>query len=171
MRISIVIVAACALLISPRQTLHAQTSPGTTSERSGTSAALPSKIKDSSGIELVFVPAGEFQMGGSEPAEELVKTFPQYGVQADFFHDEYPQHRVRITEPFYMGKYEVTNGQFSQFIEDANYKTEAEQMENSRRGDGGWGFNQGEQKFEGAIPNTIGETQDFPRRPISLWSM
>ena len=51
-------------------------------------------------------------MGGSEPAEELVKMLPQYGVQADFFHDEYPQHRVRITKPFYMGKYEVTNGQF-----------------------------------------------------------
>ena len=52
---------------------------------------LPQEITTRLGIELVLIPAGEFQMGSYE------------GVD-----DELPVHRVRITEPFYMGKYEVT---------------------------------------------------------------
>ena len=52
---------------------------------------LPQEITTRLGIELVLIPAGEFQMGSYE------------GVD-----DERLVHRVRITEPFYMGKYEVT---------------------------------------------------------------
>ena len=51
---------------------------------------LPQEITTRLGIELVLIPAGELQMGSYE------------GVD-----DERPVHRVRITEPFYMGKYEV----------------------------------------------------------------
>ncbi len=40
--------------------------------------------------------------------------------------DEKPQHRVRITKPFYLGKSEVTVGQFRKFVDDSDYKTEAE---------------------------------------------
>jgi len=151
-RYVLVIAIGVATFVAIPDSLLAQTASAASVQEPKTSKVLQTEIKDSIGITLMLIPAGEFQMGGSEPAEELAKTFPQYGVQADFFHDEYPQHRVRITKPFYMGKYEVTNGQFSQFVEDANYKTEAEQKENSRRGDGGWGFNQGEQKFEGRDP-------------------
>jgi formylglycine-generating enzyme required for sulfatase activity len=52
---------------------------------------LPQEITTRLGIELVLIPAGEFQMGSYEGGD-----------------DERPVHRVRITEPFYMGKYEVT---------------------------------------------------------------
>jgi len=31
---------------------------------------------------------------------------------------EEPQHRVRITKPFYMGKYEVTRGEFRKFVDE-----------------------------------------------------
>jgi len=54
------------------------------------------------GITLVLIPAGEFLMGS--PPEET-----------DRFFDEGPRRRVRITRPFYMGKYEVTNAQFRKF--------------------------------------------------------
>jgi len=47
-------------------------------------------------MELVLIPAGEFMMGS--PSSESGR--------------EGPQHRVRITRPFYMGKYEVTQEQF-----------------------------------------------------------
>jgi hypothetical protein len=50
-------------------------------------------------LELVLIPPGEFLMGSPD---------------TDPFHneDECPQHRVRITLPFYMGKYEVTQAQW-----------------------------------------------------------
>ena len=46
-------------------------------------------------LEMVLVPAGEFQMGS-----------PDSDIDAD--DREKPQHRVRITKPFYLGKYLVT---------------------------------------------------------------
>ena len=94
------------------------------------------EITNSIGMKLEQIPAGEFMMGGTEPAEELVKAFAAYHRKPEFFKDEYPRHRVRITKPFYFGKYEVTVGQFRRFVEDAGYKTEAE-----RDGTGGWGYN------------------------------
>ena len=50
-------------------------------------------------LELVLIPAGEFLMGS-----------PYSDQHADA--DEKPQHRVRITKPFYMGKYLVTQEQW-----------------------------------------------------------
>ena len=52
-------------------------------------------IRTGSGIELVYVPPGEFTMG-SENGNA----------------DEQPAHRVAIREGFWMGKYEVTQGQW-----------------------------------------------------------
>ena len=51
-------------------------------------------------IEMVFVPAGDFKMG------------------ADEFPDERPAHWVKITRPFYMGKYEVTQDQWQRIMPD-----------------------------------------------------
>jgi len=52
-------------------------------------------IHEKTGIEMVFIPAGKFTMGSN-------------GRRSD----EKPAHKVRITRSFYMGKYEVTNGQY-----------------------------------------------------------
>ncbi|MEN6449553.1 MAG: CapA family protein [Thermoguttaceae bacterium] len=103
-----------------------------------------SEIKNSIGMKLERIPAGEFMMGGAEAAEDLVKAFAAYHRQPDFFSDEYPRHRVRITRPFYLGKYEVTVGEFRRFVDETGYKTEAE-----RDGTGGWGYNPKTAKCEG----------------------
>jgi len=50
-------------------------------------------------MELVLIPAGEFLMGS-----------PDSDKDAD--QHEKPQHRVRITKPFYLGKYPVTQEQW-----------------------------------------------------------
>jgi formylglycine-generating enzyme required for sulfatase activity len=50
-------------------------------------------------MELVRIPAGEFLMGS--PEDEGTRDV-----------DEGPHHRVRISKPFYMGKYEVTQAQW-----------------------------------------------------------
>ena len=54
---------------------------------------------NSLGIEFVLIPAGTFQMGCGS-------------AQEDCAGDEKPQHRVRLSQAFYLGKYEVTQAQW-----------------------------------------------------------
>ena len=60
--------------------------------------------------------------------------------------DEKPQHRVRITRPFYLGVYEVTRGQFRRFVDEAGHQTEAE-----KNGTGGTGWDEPERRVERVI--------------------
>jgi formylglycine-generating enzyme required for sulfatase activity len=79
----------------------------------GASAAARS-FANTIGLELVRIDAGEFLMGS--PPEEKGRAA-----------NEGPQRKVRITKPFYLGKYPVTRGQFRVFVEsNKGYKTEAE---------------------------------------------
>jgi formylglycine-generating enzyme required for sulfatase activity len=109
--------------------------------------AKSSAITNSLDMRLVRIPAGEFLMGGQESAEHLVSSFAAYHRRADFFADEFPQHRVRITRPFYLGACEVTVGQFARFVHDTGYRTQAE-----TDGTGGWGFNRATGMCEGRRP-------------------
>jgi formylglycine-generating enzyme len=113
---------------------------------------------NSIGMKLVAIPSGEFMMGGQETAEELVKAFPAYRRPAEFFKDEYPRHRVRITKPFQLGKYEVTVGQFRRFADETGYKTEAE-----RDGLGGWGYDAEQGKCRGRDPKFNWRNPGFPQ--------
>ncbi len=61
------------------------------------------EMTNSIGMRFVLVPAGEFKMGS--PAGD-----------ADAYDDERPQHRVRITKPFYLGVHEVTQEQYEQVM-------------------------------------------------------
>ena len=104
----------------------------------------PSLLTNSIGMKLKLIPAGEFQMGSGKSAEEIARLFDS---KAEYHKDEHPQHRVRITKPFYMGVHEVTVGQFHEFVRAEGYKTESE-----RDGEGGYGWNKAEGKFEGRDP-------------------
>jgi formylglycine-generating enzyme required for sulfatase activity len=81
-------------------------------------------------LQMVLIPPGEFAMGSRESAEDTATLFNKtYGgnlLKADGFADEHPQHRVRITRPFYLGTYHVTRGQFRRFVADTGYSTDAE---------------------------------------------
>lgn len=63
-------------------------------------------------LEMIASPAGSFLMGS--PDHERWRN-----------DDEGPQHRVTIETPFALGRYEVTRGQFSQFVLEASYDVEA----------------------------------------------
>ncbi len=85
-------------------------------------------------LTLVLIPPGEFMMGS--PAEELARFLEEAKGRAVMrIPCEGPQHRVRITRPFRLGRHGVTVGQFHQFVEETAYKTEAEQD-----GRGGYGI-------------------------------
>lgn len=68
--------------------------------------------------DMIFLEGGEFLMGTNDS-----DGFPSDG--------EGPVRKV-VVDPFYIDKYAVTNEQFAQFVEETNYKTEAERF--------GWSF-------------------------------
>jgi formylglycine-generating enzyme len=83
-------------------------------------------------LKLVLIPDGAFMMGSGEPAKKAAAFFGKTdGIHKEprYFTDEYPQHRVYITKPFYLGIYTVTRGQFRQFVKDTSYETDAEKRE------------------------------------------
>lgn len=63
------------------------------------------------GMEFVFVPPGEFRMGTSLSDIELV-TFEMPIPDAKIFNDETPQHQVRISKGYWLGRTEVTQEQW-----------------------------------------------------------
>ena len=63
---------------------------------------LPLEIRHKqTGMHFVFIPPGEFLMGS--PDDERDREADREG----------PVHRVRLTKPFYLGKYEVTQGEWT----------------------------------------------------------
>jgi formylglycine-generating enzyme required for sulfatase activity/tRNA A-37 threonylcarbamoyl transferase component Bud32 len=123
-----------APLVSPAANANKETSPAANANEAAPSAPIASKaappspiankdkkITNSIGMDLVLIPAGKFLMGS--PKDE-----------AGHSDEEGPQHEVEITHDFYLGKYDVTRGQFRAFVNDTGYKTEAE-----KDGKGGWG--------------------------------
>jgi len=108
----------------------------------------PREATNSIGMKLVLIPAGEFMMGSGESAEATAAFFNKtYGddlLKAGLFKNEHPQHKVRITKPFCLGTYQVTRGQFRQFVADTGYKTDAEKGEKP----GAYGWNPDTKDFE-----------------------
>jgi hypothetical protein len=72
-------------------------------------------LPDGEKLTMVLIPPGEFVMGST--AKEQAR-FPEEAQAAgdqwaiDRIPTEGPPHRVRITRPFYLGKYEVTQAQW-----------------------------------------------------------
>jgi formylglycine-generating enzyme required for sulfatase activity len=94
-------------------------------------------IRNSLGMNLVRIPAGEFMMGSEESIKTLQADFPLMSQKRlDELRDEAPLHKVRITRDFYMTNTEVTVGQFRQFLQESGY-----QVESVRDGTGGYGYN------------------------------
>jgi sulfatase modifying factor 1 len=82
---------------------------------------VPWQTTNSVGMSLLLIPAGKFVMGSPKGEQDRL--------------DEELAHEVEITRRFYMGRTEVTVGQFKAFVKAAGYRTEAE-----RDGTGGRAF-------------------------------
>ncbi len=63
---------------------------------------------EKTGIAMVFIPAGRFEMGSPKAVR-------------DSSDDERPVHTVRITKPFYLGKFEVTQDQWTRVMGDWSF--------------------------------------------------
>jgi formylglycine-generating enzyme required for sulfatase activity len=83
------------------------------------------QYSNSIGMKFVRIEPGTFDMGygdGGQLPQEILDAkehggrsigLSQFGKNGDF--DEHPTHKITITEPFYMGVYEVTNRQYERF--------------------------------------------------------
>jgi serine/threonine protein kinase/formylglycine-generating enzyme required for sulfatase activity len=73
------------------------------------------------GMKFCLIPPGDFSMGSmQEELAQLVQELQQTGA-SEFnkfsAKSSSPRHRVRLTDAFYLGQFEVTVGQFRQFAD------------------------------------------------------
>jgi len=116
-------------------------------------AADEPQITNSLGMKLMRIAPGTFMMGS--PKDEAGRDVDE------------EQHAVQITRPFYLGKHEVTVGQFRSFVKAASYRTEPE-----RDGEGGSAYTEqhGTWMFVGRKPEYNWSKTGFPRNddhPVS----
>ena len=97
------------------------------------------ELHNSLGMALVRVPAGVFWMGQERSLAELQADFPGLEDQRlTALVDERPRHRVRISRAFYLGRHEVTVGQFRRFVAQSGHVPES-----VADGTGGYGYRAG----------------------------
>jgi serine/threonine-protein kinase len=72
---------------------------------------VPVAMTNSIGMKFVLIPPGEFRMGTDQ---QLMAKRLSRNPQQTVFQGSGPQHRVRITRPFYLGACEVTQREFRQ---------------------------------------------------------
>jgi formylglycine-generating enzyme required for sulfatase activity len=75
---------------------------------------------NSIGMKLVLIPPGQFMMGSSPEENKAALDWGQQtnkrGKYFDHVAGEQPQHLVRITRPFYIGAYEVTQAEYQKVM-------------------------------------------------------
>ena len=99
------------------------------------------------GVELKLVKVsakGKSFMIGSSPQEQEEVSKKYFAGGRPSLSDE-TQTRITFTDDFYIGQLEINRAQFRRFVEETGYTTEAEPAE------GGYGWNEELQKFEGRL--------------------
>ena len=79
---------------------------------------VPVEVTNSIGMKLVLIPPGEFMMGS--PKDLIEEELKIYGTNDSSYANDLPQegprHHVRITRPFYLGVYQVTQEEYQQVM-------------------------------------------------------
>jgi formylglycine-generating enzyme required for sulfatase activity len=78
----------------------------------------------SAGIELVYIPPGEFMLGSTKEEQAWAQANGLKEEDAKL-EGEAPR-KTRIKDGFWLGRTEVTVGQWKQFVKEMGYKTDAE---------------------------------------------
>ena len=105
------------------------TATRTATPRPPTSTPTPAAgaVREIDGISFVYVPAGEFTMGGSESQIDVLLELcleVSNNCERAWFENAAPQHRVDL-DGYWIGKTEVTNAQYRMFVEGGGYARES----------------------------------------------
>ena len=86
-------------------------------ERLARQSGLPLEITNSIGMKLVLIPSGEFEMGSSDDfiLDEIRAHAGDRWYNGHVL-NEGPRQRVRITDPFYLGVYDVTQEEYERVM-------------------------------------------------------
>ena len=119
-----------ARAIAPFNAEQAKLLQGTWAYLSGVPVEKEVILPSGEKLMMVLIPPGEFMMGTSDKRFDALvsdhdkqKWMGPRRIKA--IECERPQHRVRITEPYYLAMHETTVGQFRAFVEDSGYTTQA----------------------------------------------
>ncbi|MBF0311256.1 MAG: SUMF1/EgtB/PvdO family nonheme iron enzyme [Magnetococcales bacterium] len=85
-------------------------------------------VEPVTGMAFVWVPAGSFMMGQSEKEKKYLREKYSEEYEKNYSDEQKDggPFDVRIEQGFWLGRYEVTVGQFRSFVEATGYETEAE---------------------------------------------
>ncbi len=95
-------------LVGAAEGAEAQADPATdglspAQHEAAKAAGVPVHLTNSIGMKLILIPPGEFMMGSPDSEEKRGSH-------------EGPQHQVRITKPFYLGVYQVTQEEYERVM-------------------------------------------------------
>jgi len=87
-------------------------------------SAQKKEFTNSVGIEFVLIPAGSFFMGAQASGRATINPYAKTGTTEIEDHartggvpdDEFPRHKVTITKPFYLARYELTQEQWEKVM-------------------------------------------------------
>ncbi len=145
------------LATAPFDTTQSRAHQAAWAKHLGTDVVKPNSI----GMQMTLIPPGEFLMGSSDADITLaLKIAEETKLDENAvkrIQTERPQHTVRITKPFRLAAHEVTIGQFAKFVEQAKYKTQAEEF----------GGNSGTVKLEEVNPDSLKLNWRTPGQPVT----
>ncbi|NIM95010.1 MAG: SUMF1/EgtB/PvdO family nonheme iron enzyme [Anaerolineales bacterium] len=122
------------------------------------SKPIDTKIRPADGMVMVYVPAGEFEMGNDGTQWVWSGSLVWDDLDLQVFTDEEPQHTVYL-DAYWIDQTEVTVGMFRKFVEDTGYETTAERD--------GWGAPWTDGPMEKEWPHVPGTDWQHPHGPES----
>jgi formylglycine-generating enzyme required for sulfatase activity len=115
------------LVVSCQATTSAEL-PSSSGPSQATATAAPTETPsriDPVGVEQVWVPAGIFTMGTDDATIQQIKAQNPPSWVLSELPSEQPAHEVRLTNDFWIDRYEVTNAAYQEFVAAGGYTTPA----------------------------------------------
>jgi len=145
--------------VSPAKSIKKLTVVTPVSASVNESKPINAQIRSVDGMKMVYIPAGEFEMGNSGTQWMWSGSFVWDDINLQVFTDEGPQHTVYL-DAFWIDQTEVSVEMFRSFVFETGYETSAERE--------GWGAPWTDGPIEEEWPHLPGVDWQHPHGPDSI---